>query len=98
MTPLRQRTIEDIQLRGLSEITQDRYLRAVRQLAEYYGRSPHKIAEEKPSMNDPYNALKTTLKAEIDRQAWESLHSALSRPFDLPGYRTNPANLREGAR
>jgi hypothetical protein len=35
-------------------------------------------------MNDPYNALKTTLKAEIDRQAWESLHSALSRPFDKP--------------
>jgi hypothetical protein len=90
--------IADIQLRGLSEITQDRYVRAVRQLAEHYGKSPDKIAEEELSRNDPYNALKTTLQAEIDRQAWESLHSALSRPFDLPGYRTNPANLREGAR
>ena len=56
MTPLRQRMIADIQLRGLTEITQDRYLRAVRQLAEHYGRSPHKIDEEEPSMNDPYNA------------------------------------------
>ena len=46
MTPLRQRMIEDMQLRGLSEITQDRYVRAVRQLAEHYGKSPDKIAEE----------------------------------------------------
>ncbi|MCO5186417.1 MAG: site-specific DNA-methyltransferase [Anaerolineae bacterium] len=34
---------------------------------------------------DPYKSLKTTLKAEIDREAWESLHSAVSRPFDKPG-------------
>jgi len=34
--------------------------------------------------NDPYNALKTTLKAEINQEAWESLHSDTSRPFDKP--------------
>ncbi len=34
--------------------------------------------------NDPYSALKTTLKAEIDRDAWESLHSDTSRPFEKP--------------
>ena len=34
--------------------------------------------------NDPYKALKTTLKAEIDADAWESLHSDTSRPFDRP--------------
>jgi adenine-specific DNA-methyltransferase len=34
--------------------------------------------------NDPYKALKTTLKAEIDREAWEGLHSDVSRPFDKP--------------
>ena len=34
--------------------------------------------------NDPYKALKTTLKAEIDREAWESLNSDTSRPFDKP--------------
>jgi adenine-specific DNA-methyltransferase len=33
---------------------------------------------------DPYNALKTTLKAEIDPQAWASLHSDTSRPFAKP--------------
>ena len=34
--------------------------------------------------NDPYSALKTTLKAEIDREAWETLNSDTSRPFDKP--------------
>ncbi|SDX69850.1 adenine-specific DNA-methyltransferase [Pseudomonas syringae] len=34
--------------------------------------------------NDPYKALKSTLKAEINREAWESLNSDTSRPFDKP--------------
>ena len=34
--------------------------------------------------NDPYKALKTTLKAEIDPDAWASLHSDVSRPFERP--------------
>jgi adenine-specific DNA-methyltransferase len=34
--------------------------------------------------NDPYSALTTTLKAEIDAEAWQSLHSAISRPFPKP--------------
>lgn len=34
--------------------------------------------------NDPYNALKTTLKAEVDADAWASLHSDTSRPFERP--------------
>jgi hypothetical protein len=34
--------------------------------------------------NDPYQSLKTTLKAEIDQEAWESLHSAVSRSFAKP--------------
>jgi adenine-specific DNA-methyltransferase len=34
--------------------------------------------------NDPYKALKTTLKAEINEEAWETLHSDISRPFNKP--------------
>ncbi|MBL8408172.1 MAG: site-specific DNA-methyltransferase, partial [Candidatus Accumulibacter sp.] len=34
--------------------------------------------------NDPYSALKTTLKAEIDAEAWASLNSDTSRPFEKP--------------
>jgi adenine-specific DNA-methyltransferase len=34
--------------------------------------------------NDPYKSLKTTLKAEINSEAWETLNSDTSRPFDTP--------------
>lgn len=34
--------------------------------------------------NDPYKALKTTLKAEIDPDAWATLNSDTSRAFDTP--------------
>ena len=34
--------------------------------------------------NDPYKSLKTTLKAEINQEAWETLHSDTSRPFAKP--------------
>ena len=33
---------------------------------------------------DPYKALKTTLKAEINQEAWATLRSDISRPFDRP--------------
>ncbi len=34
--------------------------------------------------NDPYSALRTTLKAEINADAWATLHSDTSRPFPKP--------------
>ena len=34
--------------------------------------------------NDPYKALKTTLKAEINEEAWATLNSDTSRPFAKP--------------
>ena len=34
--------------------------------------------------SDPYKALRTTLKAEINQEAWETLHSDTSRPFTKP--------------
>ncbi|RZB37098.1 MAG: adenine-specific DNA-methyltransferase [Desulfobacteraceae bacterium Eth-SRB2] len=34
--------------------------------------------------NDPYKALKTTLKAEVNQEAWDTLNSDISRPFDRP--------------
>lgn len=45
MTPIRQKMIEDMQLRGLAERTQASYVAAVRGLAEYYGKSPDKISQ-----------------------------------------------------
>lgn len=46
MTPLRKRLIDDLQLRGMGERTQQTYVRAVRQLSEHYNKSPDKITEE----------------------------------------------------
>jgi integrase/recombinase XerD len=46
MTALRRRMIECLQLRGLSERTQEMYVRAVRQLAEHDRKSPDLITEE----------------------------------------------------
>jgi len=34
--------------------------------------------------NDPYKSLKTTLKAEVDREAWDTLNSDTSRAFSKP--------------
>jgi adenine-specific DNA-methyltransferase len=34
--------------------------------------------------NDPYKSLKTALRAEIDPEAWATLYSDTSRPFDRP--------------
>ena len=46
MTALSQRMIEDMQLRGLAERTQEMYVIVVRQLAEHYSKSPDLITEE----------------------------------------------------
>jgi adenine-specific DNA-methyltransferase len=37
-----------------------------------------------PGTDDPYKNLRTTLKAEINEEAWATLNSDISRPFDKP--------------
>ena len=46
MTPLKQRMIEDLQLKGYSDSTQGLYVRAVRKLCEHYNKRPGQITEE----------------------------------------------------
>ena len=46
MTPLRQKMIEDMQLRDFSEKTREAYVAAVKGLATHYSRAPDLIAEE----------------------------------------------------
>ncbi|MDO8837006.1 MAG: site-specific integrase [Vicinamibacterales bacterium] len=46
MTPLRQRMLEDMQLRALSPRTQKAYVRAVRQLAAHFRKSPDLVTDE----------------------------------------------------
>jgi len=60
MTKLRQRMIEDLQLRGLAPRTQIAYLRVVRKLAEYYGKPPDEVTEEE--LRDYFLYLKNERK------------------------------------
>lgn len=46
MTPLRERMIQDMQLRGYAPGTQGHYVTAVRRLAEHYWKSPDQLGEE----------------------------------------------------
>ena len=46
MTPLRQHMIAALQLSGKGERTQQSYVREVRLLAQFYGKSPDRISEE----------------------------------------------------
>lgn len=46
MTPLRDRMIQDLQLRGYSESTQSLYVNAVRQLCDHFQKTPGKITED----------------------------------------------------
>lgn len=55
MTDLRKRLIEDLQLRGMSERTIEMYVRAVRQLADHYHKSPDRISEEELRQYFLYN-------------------------------------------
>ena len=45
ITPLRQQMQQDLQLAGLSERTQEAYLRAVRQLAAHFRQAPDQLTE-----------------------------------------------------
>ena len=46
MTPLRQRFIEDLELRNLSENTVKSYVWSVTQFAEFFGKSPELLGPE----------------------------------------------------
>ena len=46
MTPLRQRMLDALILRGMAERTQESYIEAVARLARHYGRGPDKLSAE----------------------------------------------------
>ncbi len=60
MTVLRQRMIQDLQLAGRSERTQEAYVRAVRKLADHFRRPPDQLTEAQ--VRDSFLFLKNTRK------------------------------------
>ncbi|HXW00203.1 MAG TPA: phage integrase N-terminal SAM-like domain-containing protein [Anaerolineae bacterium] len=71
MTALRQKMIEDMQLRGLSERTQETYVRMVRQLAEYYHKPPDQLSQEELWLQAGYLSFLSPLLA------WAAPHEPL---------------------
>ena len=61
MTPLRQRMLADMQLRGLAPKTQESYLHAVHQLVKHSSKAPDQITEE--DLRDYFLFLKNEKKA-----------------------------------
>ena len=46
MTPLRERMLGDLRLRNFADTSIESYIRAVRQYAEFFGRSPKELTSE----------------------------------------------------
>jgi site-specific recombinase XerD len=71
MTPLRQRMVDEMTLRGMSERTKESYLGAVSGLAKYYRRSPDQVNIEE--------VRQYLLHLERERRlSWSSLNVAVS--------------------
>ena len=85
MKNVKQQMIEDMKLRGLAPRTQDRYLHAIKALAEYYHRPLNKITERqvrkyllylieskqcaKSTFNIDLNAIKFLYRRTLGRNA-----------------------------
>ena len=82
ISPLRQRMIEDMNVRKLGAATQRNYIRAVKTLSEFLGRSPATATAEDlrhfqvqqsaagaqpPTMNNTVTALRFFFRVTLDR-------------------------------
>ena len=56
---------------------------AIREISERLLRE-NPIGVLQYGVSEGYQPLRDTLKAEIDAEAWESIHSDISRPFPVP--------------
>ncbi len=50
----------------------------------FFVRHAYFLGQTKDGDSDPYKSLKSSLKAEINPEAWATLYSPISRPFDKP--------------
>lgn len=86
MTPLRQRLIQELVLRGFSERTQEAYISAVYRVARFYRRSPDQLSEQQLRDYLFHLASERKLAASSLNQAVSALRffyeQVLSRPVE----------------
>src|ERR1035441_4292575 len=82
MTPLRQRMLEELQLRNLSETTIHTYLRLVERFAKHFGASPTKLGPEHVRL--PAGAGGSLSPIAPSRQAGDCLSPGVVGPPRLP--------------
>jgi len=58
MTPLRQRTVEELERRSHSQATVESYVLAVKDFAEYFGKSPDLLGAEEVRRYSPRSDLR----------------------------------------
>jgi len=64
-TPLRERMRQELQLAGLSDRTQEAYLRSVRQLATHFGKPPDQVTEPELPPVPPLPQERQALRARL---------------------------------
>jgi integrase/recombinase XerD len=99
ISPLRQRMLEDMRMRKLGEHTQSDYIRAVRRLAKYLGRSPDTASAEDlrsfqlhlvdegtsaPTLNATITALRFFFEVTLGNPALMAKMKAVQEPRTLP--------------
>ncbi|MBI4903634.1 MAG: phage integrase N-terminal SAM-like domain-containing protein [Acidobacteria bacterium] len=99
MTPLRQRMIEDMQLRGLATQTQRGYVLHVAAFARYFGKSPAELDQEAVRQYILYLINERKMSPGLwSRGLLPGDHPYLSRTGGISGAgerdRGAPANLR----
>jgi hypothetical protein len=91
-TALRKRMHQDLQLGGLSERTQEAYLRAVRQLADHYHATPDQLSEQQ--VPDYFLHLKNHRKIATASLAIANSGIKFFYLHTAPRYRTTIKKLR----
>jgi site-specific recombinase XerD len=109
ISPLRQRMIEDMNVRKLGAATQRNYIRAVKTLSEFLGRSPatataedlrrfqvHQSAAgaQPPTMNNTVTALRFFFRVTLDRPEMGRHLTLVRQPRKLPNVLNEEEVLR----
>src|SRR4051794_32542732 len=84
MTKLRQRMIEDMQLRNLTPATQRNYIGHVAAFARYFGRSPEELDFEAIRQYQPYLLNERKLAPESINQVVSALKFFYLTTLEMP--------------